>query len=313
MFFTIFLFVLNACADSQPGVSLKVDVPATPGNPTYTGYPNQAVQNLNQAFSEKPTHPSELNYQETMKRGAEYNIQTNYWKEKIVELKASQKVALPIKKRDYTRHDLSYFYENGKRIYVDKIDDVEIDYIFKSGNLSLERTYKDLYKIDPAYRKERAAKEIGLTAVREADESFINGEMEDGLIFKQIAEDMLDIAVGIDPVTSLGRSAYELFTGKNFVTGKHLDSVDQGLNAATLLSLGTAGTGIKLIKIGSKFAHFEKTRHAVMSAGKFIQKGYWKLTGHGTKISPHIFKNENGKILDKRMYEVVEYFIPWEK
>jgi hypothetical protein len=120
--------------------------------------------------------------------------------------------------------------------------DSDLPYQFKSQGKTKEELkclYKHLYKIDPNQGKRKDAKEMGLIAVQEADQGYAQGKSEDGQFYKELAEGFLDIAIGLDPVTGLGRSTYELFMGRNFVTGATLDKLDRSLAFVGVVTLGS--------------------------------------------------------------------------
>lgn len=328
--FLLLSLLLASCSGAEPDMGVSVTVPPTGyGEQSYgpgahpgdqNAYANQVSQNVNEIFKDAPQHPIYFQTQKTNEIIDDLNKKSEYWK---AENKASiNKIAeasrIPRHKHTFDREQLMTRKRLENRIDLSKIDDLPLDYEFVSSEKpELERLYKDIAKAEAPYEQQKVFKQLGLEAVKNADQSYAEGDQDQGKLFQHGAECLLDLLLGIDPASSLGRSFYELYTGKNIVTGIELSSVDRGLAAATIMSLGTAGTGTRLIKIGSvlkhSFFHFEKTKHAIMSAGNFLQKKYWKLTGHGTKLKPHKFMSQDGKILDERMYEMPEYFIPWEK
>lgn len=102
--------------------------------------------------------------------------------------------------------------------------------------------YQNLYKIQPAQGKQRKSREFGLASVESADLAYSQGMTYDGDVYRELAEGFLDLAVGLDPVTGTARSAYELFVGRNFVTGAKLSDGDRAFAAIGVLSLGTTNT-----------------------------------------------------------------------
>jgi Pre-toxin TG len=147
-----------------------------------------------------------------------------------------------------------------------------LPYRFRSvGNerKELTRLYTHLYKITPQTTKRQNARELGLLSVEEADASFATGEKDEGKFYKELAEGFLDLAIGLDPVTGTARSAYELITGHNFVTGAALKSWEYGFAAINVLTLGgegLVGASLKgLQKVVSRGARF--IRLPEMTAG----------------------------------------------
>lgn len=135
---------------------------------------------------------------------------------------------------------------------------------------SLERQYKDLYKISPQGEVRQSARQFGLLATQESDNAFHLGHEEDASFYKELGKGFLDIAVGLDPVTGFARSTYELFTGKNMITGVDLSTLDRSL---AFLGVMTAGTGRSLAqasrtmgRIYEGAAHLIRNRDALRTA-----------------------------------------------
>lgn len=104
---------------------------------------------------------------------------------------------------------------------------------------SVERLYKDLYKISPEGKVRQDARQFGLIATSESDKAFSLGHQRDASLYFNMGKDFLDIAVGLDPVTGFARSTYELFTGKNMITGHDLSKLDRSLAFLGVMSAGT--------------------------------------------------------------------------
>lgn len=100
----------------------------------------------------------------------------------------------------------------------------------------------------------------------------LTGAMQESDQFKAIGQEVLDIGLGLIPVVSVGKDAYELFSGKNLVTGKDLSTFDRVMAGVGILSLGTS--------------NYVKT--AFEGAGKFIKNlpsgGYKLITDGANKI-----------------------------
>jgi hypothetical protein len=150
--------------------------------------------------------------------------------------------------------------------------------------IEIRDIYKNLYKIDPYYDVRKNAKELGLFAVEEADQFNVLGNDEEANFYKELAEGFLDIAVGIDPVTGTARGVYELFYGKNLITGEKLNRIERGLafiNVATLggsSSLKNLSTG--LIKIAGRSTYLAAHSQAIRSSiaiGKSLGKSTFEF------------------------------------
>ncbi len=98
--------------------------------------------------------------------------------------------------------------------------------------------------LNPKTVKEKKLKELGLAFLFQGDQNYCKDQ---GLAtqLQNIAKSILDLLVGIDPITGLARDAYETVTGKNFVTGEKLSQADQ---AFALLGVATLGFGSKINK-----------------------------------------------------------------
>jgi len=175
----------------------------------------------------------------------------------------------------------------------------------------LSRLYKDLYKAEPQFKKQKFAKDLGLIAVEEADRSYSLHEETDAVFYKELAQELLDIVVGLDPISGLGRSAFELFMGRNLVTGATLTTVERSF---AFLGIATAG-GSKFItqagrgiwKIYHGAAHLLKERGAVEVA---IREGE-VLAGKAGRLLDSW--NKNHKITNIHTAEHVNqaYFPHW--
>ena len=115
------------------------------------------------------------------------------------------------------------------------------------------REYQDLYKFQPQGKTQKIARGLGLSATRAADQALARGVSEDAHFYHELGKSMLDLTVGLDPITGFGRSAYELATGKNLITGEKLGGLDRALAFVGVLSLGTANTAVKATRMAHIF------------------------------------------------------------
>jgi hypothetical protein len=144
--------------------------------------------------------------------------------------------------------------ERRKVINLSEIPDIsesEFDYAFQSpqGQVRSELVflYSNFLKIDPYYKNRKRAKEFGLTAVKYADQAEASAQHEEGLLYKEIALEFLDLAIGLHPVTGFAQSTYELIYGSRLLTGAQLTGFDRSL---AFLNIVTLGTGKLLFKLG---------------------------------------------------------------
>lgn len=106
----------------------------------------------------------------------------------------------------------------------------------------LVQQYADLYKINPRGFQRETAKELGLLSTQSADQSYVAGDLQEATLFKEIGKAFLDIAGGLDPATGLGRSTFELFTGRNLITGAQLSAIERSFAFLGVATLGGANT-----------------------------------------------------------------------
>ena len=122
-----------------------------------------------------------------------------------------------------------------------------------------EGLYYNLLNTKPKYENRQIAREMGLRTIEQADDSFINNNQVDADFYLDIGEALLDIVVGIDPVTGFGRDAYELFTGRNLINGEDLTIFERGISFYGVASFGIGSTmkGISnaILKLGRRFSN----------------------------------------------------------
>ncbi len=92
----------------------------------------------------------------------------------------------------------------------------------------------------------------------------------------EIAKSLLDIGLGIDPVTGFGRSTYELFIGKNIVTGEVLSKFERGVAFVGVMSLGVSNSARAATKMfhvfegASKILKESQVFQAVLHEGQVL-------------------------------------------
>lgn len=133
-------------------------------------------------------------------------------------------------------------------------DPSSLPYYFQSGRRDLVETYTNLYKISPRFPRQQTARTMGLQAVEGADQSYVSGDQESGQIYQDIAVGMLDVAVGIDPVTGTARAAYELVVGKNLVTGLPLTITERTFAFVGIVTAGQSRNIQKAAGVALKFS-----------------------------------------------------------
>lgn len=154
-------------------------------------------------------------------------------------------------------------------------DTPEADLPFKfqsTGEFRQEsiRLYQDLYKANPQYGKQKRAREYGLLAVEVADKAYAEGDTETAYSMKDVATGLLDVTVGLDPLTGFGRSAYELFSGKNLITGLELGQFERGIAFIGVITAGTGTSAINgskgILRLAQRASQHIPSPHAIQSA-----------------------------------------------
>jgi len=113
-----------------------------------------------------------------------------------------------------------------------------------------ESVYQQLRSVFPSSRDRRLAKEMGISATIVSDQFHQEGEPEIAERSTEIGESLLDFVLGVTPIVSVGKDAYELFIGENLVTGEKLSEFDRAMAGVGLITLGGGyfvKGGIKLV------------------------------------------------------------------
>lgn len=148
---------------------------------------------------------------------------------------------------------------NQRLVDIASSTEAELPYAFKSPEGAFRRelvsNYQDLYKAPhPGYKRD-TARGIGLLALEASDFEFLMGNEEDAKVFQQIAQEMLDLTLGLDPVTAMGRSVFELLTGRNAVTGAELTKFERSISALGILTLGSGSSAARSAKAVTRMFH----------------------------------------------------------
>lgn len=133
-------------------------------------------------------------------------------------------------------------------------------------------TYENLYYYIPQTPEEDEIRTFGLNAVEYADDLYAAQEDDEASLYADIAKETADILLGLDPVTGVGRGAYELFTGKNMVTGEDLSKFERSMAALSVLTVGGSNSVKALGKVGSKLSHLIKDKQVFDKAVKAGEK-----------------------------------------
>lgn len=171
----------------------------------------------------------------------------------------------------------------------------------------IEETYSQIYNASHRGYKRDTARSIGLIALESADRFYLVSE-EDAKAFQQIGKEMLDITLGLDPVTGLGRSTFELLTGRNLITGQMLSGFERSVAFLGVVTAGLGSTVVRTAQAVSRMTHiFERAVHIVEERHKFevaIRDGKALYAKVEHLISETIIKN---KVVNIHTAEKINY------
>lgn len=90
---------------------------------------------------------------------------------------------------------------------------------------------------------------------------------EDFQAHMRLSDELLSVAMGLNPVVAIGSSAYEFITGRNIITGARLDNIDRSFALAGVMTLGIANRLPSLAKLAirtARFVHsYDRSMHAI--------------------------------------------------
>lgn len=110
------------------------------------------------------------------------------------------------------------------------------------------RARKELESFAPRNGTEEGLKDFGLAAADASQEAFAEGAVGASKQFADLAETVAGVALGINPVTALVQDGFELFTGRNFVTGRPLSDLERTIAGAGFVAgIATGGLGSSLL------------------------------------------------------------------
>ncbi len=133
------------------------------------------------------------------------------------------------------------------------------------GELDLFNQIKDgvelLDKAKPTTPQGKKAKSAGYDLYEAADDSLISGDVSEASDYLSFAKQVASVALGWDPVTGVGISAYEALFGEDIFTGESLSSTERTL---AIIGMVTGGLANKLNKMN-------KVKRALNSFVKFMK------------------------------------------
>lgn len=127
---------------------------------------------------------------------------------------------------------------------------------------------------------------LAFEALKEADKFAYQGKIYESQLALSISDNIADTIMGVTPVISMGKDAYEVITGKNFVTGVKLSTDDWYF---AIFSLATAGTLSQFKKINNILRPLLLRLKSKLLSYEFIKEGL--KTIHSAR---KLFKVNNG-------------------
>lgn len=108
---------------------------------------------------------------------------------------------------------------------------------FRNQIQNLDQRLKNTH---PTEEQKIQAKSLAETTLQTADEEFFKGNSEVAETSLSIATELADFAASLTPGLSIAKDAFELFTGKNAITGNSLTDSDRVFAGLGLMTLGGA-------------------------------------------------------------------------
>lgn len=113
-------------------------------------------------------------------------------------------------------------------------------------------------------------------------DALITGDIKSSKDFEQVANSIIDVALGLTPGVGIAKDVYELVTGENLVTGEELSSFDRILSAVSVVTLGGSKyvqTGITALKkLGVTTQLLETSKNIIHPAMKLGLKAKNEIT-----------------------------------
>lgn len=127
--------------------------------------------------------------------------------------------------------------------------------------------------------RQRMAK-LGSDLIDNSELAFKSGHLADADLFLSVGTDLLDFAIGWNVFLSTGRSAYELLTGKDLLSGRVLSDFELVCRALDIATVGFASKFKKgyetVLKISQPIYNSQKYKNVLGAAERFAEKAALK-------------------------------------
>lgn len=131
-----------------------------------------------------------------------------------------------------------------------------LEYEYQSDHKSeLDKLREPLLNFKPNSPQSYSAFKAGLSALKRADESYLQNEVQIGDFLKAAAKTLLDVATDLIPIYSIPKDLYRTFVGKDPFSGHKLTPFERVLAGGfVVLAVGTVGIsnfakGIKEVEV----------------------------------------------------------------
>lgn len=178
----------------------------------------------------------------------------------------------------------------------------------------LQVVYQKMHSLHPNSAQQSSYKEAAIKSSQAAERQLQQGEQDTAEKITVMAELFSDIALGINPITSISKDGVEFLTGHHALTNRELSGLERGLAgasfAAGLATMGFASSLIDGVQIAVKisivngphiataFRHFQETItltrtlgiHSAQGVADFIHaaKAEIKLTAGSITSVTHL-------------------------
>lgn len=178
----------------------------------------------------------------------------------------------------------------------------------------LEQSYARGYALPSNGFKRENIRTLALSAIVQADKAYSQSQLEDAQFYDSLATSFLDIGVGLDPVTGLARSSFELYTGRNFITGENLTKFERSVAFLGVLTAGAGTTVVHTAQIATRMYYvFEGATVALRNTTTIESaiRGGQKLYTRVSHLMSATIKSNNITAIHKAEHVNATHFHFW--
>ena len=133
-------------------------------------------------------------------------------------------------------------------------DTLDAQYVTDPGSTegqSIRRTAAYLRhakkKRDSMAAEQAQALDLAAEALARADQAIGFGQRGQGQMFREVAVQLIDFALGVIPGVGFAKDFYEAYTGKSVLTGAELSEIERSF---AIIGVATAGIGSQVLTVG---------------------------------------------------------------